>query len=515
MFRKALFVTLVLALAAGCPKKKENPPPPPPATFGPSAIAGGDDALLMVSGDMLAWTQVLQTESLIQADADITKIVKVPGHASNRLVAIVDNPTLAENDLIYYNDNGGTGAWTKANFGTGPTDFSYLDAQHRPGAGQDEWTLNDVFFIDSTTGYAVGTGWIILWTYDAGATWHDLNVYQGATPATVDFQHIDLGTSIPAEFVAGATVIDGAAGTHTGRIISVDEYYDQIVVDVDHATRFLAGDQIRVGTGTAINCTIYEDNLWKFNTWNIQCVWATVAAGIHTVTFGLDNAADCNGIWHAVSNNAATPDVRTFLFFGAPAAEQYQTGGIGTYEINGLYFFDALVGVAGTYDGVWYTTDGGLDWTQFAASDNNTYYNFVYSQSTTTTSGYLYCIDTDEYYNNPGRVAVTYTGTAWTLGATWEEHADLNCDMYYVDGSVTAFYHDGKVFMADGSDSSGAWGYCSDPNNAVFNDTFWQDSGQQYMGGDTATNPTNPTYDKGVLDDAAAPSGWINTICKR
>lgn len=509
-----LLVAAAFVMPLGCSSEEDDPAPAPPAPFGSSALAVGytsaGTAIVMTTGDMLEWTAVTGTGIPGQP----RKVVKVP--TLNRFVTIVNMVGANVNDEIWYNDNGGEGAWTMASYGATEAN---LDARHRETTGtDDEWTLNDIFFVDVNTGYAVGDYGILLATTDGGLTWKDLNLYQATFPVTgAGYQVIDLGTSIPAAFIPGAGIQNLPAATKTGTIISVDPSDSTIVVSTSAAFTTTPADSIQVGAaGTPVLISSVNNILYRYNTWTAYSVYGTsTVAGVHTVYIGVSYGNNIEGIWRIVTDAPATPAARVFTFTG-PIATQTGGLGVGGSSVNGLFFFDAITGVAGTNDGVWYTTNGTV-WTQFTTTDTDDFYSFGYSNEILANTGHLYSVN--GYTNIPGRVAVTYTaGTpgTWAFDTTagWIEHATAaNVDMWYVDGSSSIFASGSKMFVLDGY-NTGEYGWCPDLNTTLFNDGFWTDTTELSLGGTTA-NGDNAAYNKGILDGTSAPVGSIVSMCRR
>jgi hypothetical protein len=526
-----LLLAAAFVMPLGCSSEDDDDTPAPPAPWGPSAIAVGDDALIMVGsfGDM--WTNVPAATSGITGTYDIDKVVKVPN--SNRLVAIVNDDTSTgdHNAEIWYNDAGGEGAWTKAWYGTSATDYSYLDAAHRPAGLWDDFNLTDIVFLNSTEGYAVGENYVILRTYDAGATWRDLNTYLAAGAATPAFQQLNLSTTVAATLVIGATVTGNVSGS--GTILSVNEYDYEVVVSVTAA--FTTDTTATVGAGNNTISSIYPNvtyGAWKYQMrqggalFGIEGAAGTGTLGAHTLWIGQGGSmwqtSGISGVWKVVSNTPATAAARTFTITGPDRGDQYATGQIGATTLTGLFFFDALTGVATNGDGVWYTITGN-DWIQFTGTDGDSYNGFVYSAATTAESGYLYSINESIYDNQPGRVAVTYTaGTpaTWSFGTTptaaWVEHATgANYAQHYLD-TTGMFLSNGKIFeFSKDSWSSGYWAWCGNFSDSTMDNTLWQDTTEQNMGG-TLANGDNSAYLKEIFQTGTTPtSGYTRWVCPR
>lgn len=521
-----LLVAAALVVPLGCSSEDDDDTPPPPAPWGPSGIAVGDNGLMMIGSLGGTWTQVTPATTTIAATADLVKVVKVPGHASGRMVAIANrNDTLDSNAEIWYNDGGGNGAWTKATFGTSDAN---LDAVHVAGSTYDDWDLTDIMFLNSTEGYAVGTNYIILYTNDAGATWTDLNDHQPAGDPTILYQLLTLTGNIPATFVPGATITGTGAPAPTGTIIAANEYWDELTVMLVGTTQFTNGMTI-TAPGAATVSTAANTPVWQYPTGTVNCMYGIQGTpgsgtrGVHTLWLGTANQTSIpSGVWKIVSNDPATAGARTFTFTGPDLGDQYTIGQVGYYDINSLYFFDTNTGCAATDDGVFYTnstaTPAGLTYTQFTASDNDIYFGFVYSAEPNSQSGFLYSISDNTVDNEPGRVAVTYTaGTpgTWSFGATptWEVHAtSANVSQYYVR-YPNMFLNSGKIFVYSTNPwSSGHWGWCGNFTDATLNNTLWQDTYEQYMGG-TMANGDNPAYQKEIFGTGSVPaSGYVRCI---
>jgi hypothetical protein len=527
-----LFVIAAFVMPLGCSSDDDDDTPPPPAPWGPSAIAVGDDALIMVGSFGDTWTNVPVAESTIPVAGDLRKVVKIPN--SNRLVAIYNPDAANLNASIYYNDNGGTGAWTLATYGTANAN---LDAAHViGGAGglYDEWELYDIMFLNSTEGYAVGSNYIILYTADAGVTWTDLNDFLPTGATTVLYQELTFSTDVPATFVPGAT-LTGATSATTGVIVAVNEYWDTVTVRVTSTvTTNLFDTTGDVTLPTAANITSVDNtDIWEYPTGTLTALFGlqgtpgTGTRGVHTLWFGTNSQTSIpSGIWKVVSNDPTGTAARTFTILGPDLGDQYATGKVGYYDINSLYFFDGSTGCAATDDGVFYTnsaaTHPGLDYTQFAASDNDAYTGFAYSQETTAESGYLYSLSDFDSDNPPGRVAITYTGGAtptWSFGTTptWVLHGTAaNYSMYYMDDGCM-LRAGGKIFVfeAGTSYSTGHWGFSDTFTDATMNNTLWTDTYEQYLGG-TAANGDNPAYQKNIFATGSVPaSGYYRWICLR
>lgn len=521
-----LLVVAAFVMPLGCSSEDDDDTPPPPAPWGPNAIAVGDDGLIMTGSLGGTWTQVAPATSTIAATADLVKVVKVPGHSSGRLVAIADRTdTLDSNAEIWWNDAGGNGAWTKATFGTSDAN---LDAVHVAGSTYDDWNLTDIMFLNSTEGYAVGTNYIILYTNDAGTTWTDLNDFHPTGAPTVTYQEVTLTTNIPATFVPGATITGTGSPAPTGTIIAANEYWDVLTVQISGTAQFTAAMTI-TAPGAATVSSVDNLDIWLYPTANATALFglqgtpASGTRGVHTLWIGCGNqTSNPAGVWKVVSNDPATAGARTFTFTGPDLGDQYATGLVGYWPINSIYFFDTNTGCVATDDGVFYTnstaTPAGLSYTLFTASDNDQYNGFVYSAESTTQSGFLYSISDNTTDNEPGRVAVTYTaGTpgTWSFGATpaWELHATTaNVSQYYVR-DPNMFLNSGKIFLYSINPwSSGHWGWCGNFTDATLNNTLWQDTYEQYMGG-TMANGDNPAYQKEIFQTGTVPaSGWVRCI---
>ena len=527
MHRTLLLMALVAALMVpfGCSKKDDDGGGGGGGGgFGPSAVAVGSTTaggLIMTTSDFLTWTEV--TGHGITSTID--KVVMVPGHASGRMVIVIDGGVA--HDTISYSDDGGA-TWTAADFGTAAE--LNLDPEHRTGATgtYDDWDIQEMIFLNATTGYAIGDeDYLIIWTYDAGATWHDLNEYQAAAPTTIAFQELQLNwTTLPASFVPGATVAgDDATAPGAGTIISVNIWDEEIVVEV--TAPFVAGDNnVTVGTDI-VPITSFTNNIWKYNFAGADSSSAGALVGMeattgeHTIWMAQDDwytSSGTTGIWTITTNAPATPDVRTFTVAGPPHSQQYSaTVGedLGENAIYTLFFFDATTGAAATDDGIWITTDGSA-WTEVGTSSSS-FYGLAYSSDNLMSSGFLYSINQSLSNNEPVRIAVTYTSPTWSFGATpaLEVHGTAaNVDMWYVDSPMGMFFHDSKIFCFESGDSTGYWGWSQDLNNATFDNTYWTDTSNQYLGG-TATNATNEAYQKGVLQPTTAPTGTIYWITKK
>ncbi len=512
MYRNLWLLALVACLFvpfAGCSSDDDddNPPPPPPP-FGPSAIAVGDNALIMVSGDMMSWVNVTQVESTLPALGDLLKVVRVPNHASGRLVVIVDRTdTTDSNAEIWYNDAGGTGAWTKASYGAVEAN---LDPRHRATGTEDDWGLRDIFFVNSTEGYAVGDYSVVLRTYDAGATWYDLNAYTPATPIAGSPVYLDVSNIGGTGSFAMGGIVTGAPSGATGTIVSWDSDDFKLIVTLNTATLFTSADTIAQTTPATTADVDGVYNTWLHDTEYLLSVYAVEAADFsQTIFFGTYSTNDLDGVWRLTTNTTSGAG-RTFVWNAPPVAQSATVGGSTT---NGLFFFNGTTGVAGTDDGVWYTTDG-IVWADWAVTTTDDFYSFCYSQSDQASSGYLWSVN--GWSNIPGRVSVTFTAPGtWAFDAVngWVEHGTAaNVDLYYIDGSSSIFLYGSKIFVAEDSDDEWGWGY--DANNAVLNDTMWTDTNEMNLGG-TLANGTNEAYDHGFLDAVGAPAGTIRSMCKR
>lgn len=513
---------------AGCTSDDDDDPVVVVVNFGPSAIAvgitTGGSSIIMTSNDFLNWNE--QTGSGITVG--IEKVVVVPNSSPQRLVAVVDGAT-GEYDQIWYNDNGGSGAWTQAWYGTSLADESYLDPEHQStGTTYDDWDIQDMVFLNSTTGYAIGNDdYLLLWTYDAGATWHDLNVYQPSGAATITYQELDINpTTWPADFVPGATITGDVVGS--GTIISVNVYDEEIIVELTTpgTSVFANGENVTVTSTEAIT-SVPTDILWKYN---FRGAYSTSprplfgiedSTGAHTLWLGQSagyNISGTAGIWMITTDAPATPAARVVTVVGPQPDQQYGTGEIGTEYINSIFFFDANTGAAATDDGIWICANG-TDWTMVGSSLDR-YEGLAYSQPNLTQSGFLISINQTTTYNEPVRLAVTYTaGTpgTWAFDATpaLEVHGTAaNVDMWYIDSPSEIFQANGKMFVFESGDGYGYWGWGNNPNATNFNDSRWTDNTEDYEGG-TSTNPANAGYQKGVLEGTSAPSGYINWIAKR
>jgi hypothetical protein len=454
---------------------------------------------------MLSWGQILQTESLIPATGDIMKVVRVPNHANGRLVCIVDRSDTGDtNDEVYWNDAGGSGAWTKGSYGTAEAN---LDVEHRTTAGTyDNFRLYDIFFVSATEGYAVGSNYIILRTYDAGTTWFDMNVYDSVGTTTLMYSlYYETHTG---DFVLGETV-SGGTSLATATVVSWDPEDEELIVTGITGGPFTDGETLTGGTSAATTTidTAYDYLTWLHDTDDLDCVWATeTTAGVQTIYFGADYGNAFEGVWRLVST--ATAGVGRTYTWNFPTATQDGT----TFDaetVNSLFFFDALTGVAGTDNGIYVTSDG-IAWAAMTGSGTDSFYNFAYSNSDLASTGYLYSVN---YSEDPGRVAVTFTApSTWVIApAGWVTHGDTTkVDLWYVDESNSIFLYEGKIFFHETYDDD--WAYGFDVNNATFNDTFWQDTGELYIGGDIA-NGDNPIYGKEVGDAVTTPN--INSICRR
>jgi hypothetical protein len=166
---------------------------------------------------------------------------------------------------------------------------------------------------------------------------------------------------------------------------------------------------------------------------------------------------------------------------------------------------------------VWYTTTG-LAWTQFAASDNDGYYGFVYSSENLATTGYLYSMAWITGEELPGRVAVTYSGTAWSFGGTptWVEHGDTTKYGTNYLNQTGFFLSGGKIFAFPVDTwTNGPWGWCGNYSDATMDNTLWQDTSEQYMGG-TLANGNNSAYQKEIFQTGTTPTtGTVRWIAVR
>jgi hypothetical protein len=503
---------LPLALALwialwGC-AKEGNPPPEPP--FGPAAIAVGRDAttsdpLIALTDDMLNWTWVEVADSGITAGAALNRVFFVP--ESGRLVVVAD--VTGGHDEIWTNDARGTGTWTRADFGTSPTDESYLDAEHRNAAtgGYEQWDLKDIFFVDASEGYAVGTHAIVLRTWDGGDTWHDMNAYfsDGSTVRIVL-------SSTSGDFEVGETVDGGTSGA-SGTVVSWDDFGQTLVVTGVGATAFQAGEDVTGQTSSAQGTAGAPSNTWLYDTQALYKVhvFADETAGTHTLWFGADGAGRLEGLWKLVSDNASGAS-RAFTWNPPTPALQGQFYGIDVHDVQ---FLDATTGALGSGNGVWTSTDGGAVWTQDPVYNSAAVKAVCYAADPET-DGYFYAVDAPSA--TPIRLGVTWaSGTGYTLDAGgWQAHGDAARVgiSTYTDETDILFRSGDRLYFSESGWSFGPWGWCDTAGDSDFSTPYWQDTDAEFMGG-AASGPANPAYQRGALQETGSPSGFIRDFCLR
>jgi len=462
---------------------------------------------------MIEWSFVLQAESGITAGTTITKVVKVPNHGSGRLVVIVDNDAAGQHDEIWWNDSGGSGPWTAALFETTTTEDN-LDAEHQEATAgtYSTWELHDIFFVSATEGYAVGSEHIILRTYDAGATWSDMNSFHD------DGLTVRMSVTGPSgEFAIGETVSNTGGSNATGTVVSWDDAGQYLVITGITPGPFLAGETITGDTSTETATVGTQFDTWMYDAYLIQSVFAIedAASGVQNIWMGVESSARNEGIWTVLTDGTAGA---SRVYTWTPATVGVQST-FDVYDVFAFFMFDATTGVCGTDNGIYTTTDG-LAWTHDPVT-TFTVGAFAYSSEDLQSSAYLYAID-DLGDNVPIRMAVTCAGSAWTLDSTngFVSHAGASgyVGIYYVDGSYSIFYHEDRIFAMDSSTTMGFWCFGENVNvdPASFQTTYWQDTSEEHMGGDDVTPaPDNAAYHASILYEATAPAGTIVSMCRK
>jgi len=321
---------LMLALAgllipfAGCTSEDDDDPAPAPA-FGPSLIAVGDDGNVLVSGDALSWTKVDASAS-IGIEVDLVEVLRIPGHASRRLVTFGDDDGASDNSVIFYSDDGGS-TWTEATINL--TNGYWTTTTYA--------VISDMHFVNELEGIAVGSEGLILFTQDAGETWDELNNWStdagGGTVSYVEMSissiSLDTGDTNP---VQGTTITQdqdtGNPGTDyvTADVTCWDNEGTMYLVarniqTFGAATAFNDTDDIAWGAtddSTATVGTVYETGIWEYEVEGAECVYAVETAAASgaattiTVWFANDNIDEYDGMWKMVSTEVDPGTARTW-----------------------------------------------------------------------------------------------------------------------------------------------------------------------------------------------------------
>jgi hypothetical protein len=307
-------------------------------------------------------------------------------------------------------------------------------------------------------------------------------------------------------------------------VVSWDDTGRELVVTGVTGGPFTAGEDVdETGGGSGAQGTSATiTSTWMYDSFTMNAVFATEdASDVQTIWIGLEYWGEpLEGYWKIVTDGT-TGATRAFTWNPPTVAVQglFDTD---TADIVSWFFFDASVGVAGTTDGIYTTSNGGTTWTTETITTLEVG-AFAYSSDTLAASAYLYTID--DSGNVPIRIAVTYTagtpGTwAWETTTGWETHGDTAnyVDMSGVDGAYSIFYWGQRIFVMDDSTSAGYWGW-GDNVNAVtgatgFDMTPWQDTWETYLGGNSSL-ALNPAEDKDFFSGTGAPTGYILSMCRR
>lgn len=509
-----LLVAAALVVPLGCSSEDEESTPPPPAPFGPSLIAVGDNGNILTSGDATAWTLVTPPSGM--TTLELVKVVRVPNHASRRLVTFGRDDALSTNrSTIWFSDDGGS-TWTQ-----GPITVSAT--AYPAGSG---YRLYDMAFVNELDGFAIGDPNLMLRTVDAGATWTEMNTFWATPGAVGTCIELNLSTvSGTVDPVQGTTVTQGTA---TGTVVSYDDWNDYIVIEVTAGT----WDDSTGLTWTGGSATVtgwYGGGVAAANTWRYRfetpnCLFGVQNSGTGptyavTLWFANSTSSDYEGIWKIVGTAAAPGATRTFTWTTPTVAFQASSliTDVSYDNIYRFFFFDQNTGVAARQSyGMLTTQDGGATWTHPAVTDisgyNEYWSEFWFINNGAT--GWLYSVENDGYV---ARVGIDYSATGTppytfqTTGGVWAILQQTNNNSAEVDDTTGAVLNSGHAFVI-AIDSTGDWTYGDTMGSAVLTDDVFSDPGDMYRGGLLA-NGDNPAYNKEI--QVGVTSYYLNHWCER
>jgi photosystem II stability/assembly factor-like uncharacterized protein len=500
----------------GCSSEEDDDPVPPPAAFGPSLIAVGDNGNILTSGDATSWTLVTPPAGM--AALDLLEVVRIPNHASRRLVTYGRDDAAGTNrSQIWYSDDGGT-TWLQ---GT----ITVALPAYPAGSG---YRINDMAFVNELDGYAIGDSNLMLRTVDAGLTWTEMNTFWAAPGAVGTCVEINIGTVTGTDPVQGTLVTQATTPVSTGNVVSYDDLNDYVVIEVvSGAFDNTAGLTWTGGSGTVtgwVSGGVAAANVWKYRFETPNCLYAVQNTGTgptygHTIWFANNTGENYEGIWKIVGTAAAAGAARTFTWTTPTVAFQAGAliGDVSYDDIYRFFFFDQNTGVAAREDyGMLTTIDGGATWTHPAVTEINSYNEywseFWYVNNGAT--GWLYSVENDGYV---ARVGIDYSAagtppyTFQATGGVWAILQQTNNNSAEVDDTTGAVLNSNHAFVI-AVDSTGDWTYGDTLGSTLLTDDVFSDPNDLYRGGLLA-NGDNPAYNKEI--EVGVTSYYLNHWCER
>ena len=394
----------------------------------------------------------------------------------------------------------------------------------------------DVFFIDASTGWAVGEVGQILKTTDGGATWVGQHSGVSVRLTQVRFADAASGWAVGDQATIVKTTDGGATWAAQASGVAYGSYssYSLKVLDASRAVLYGPNGNTRttVDGGDHWNASALVSTLVTPNAtmWAVQgstvvksadfgrSSTASLVVGISEQIVGIDFADDAHGWAYGYTY------LSTYPYF-AETMWRTQDGGVTWVQLPAtgfststvLKFTSANVGWAMSYgSGLYRSTNGGTDWSAVAlpagvatfiysslALDDTTYWlpygNGGYLTRDAGASWTLLKVDADTSYATP-RLQLTPGGTMWLYygtrayrsvdqGVTWQQA--LGQDVQDKDASLlAAWFFDSKKGLAV---SSAGW----------LVETG--DSGQTWTRKANAVAP----YGSSRLQFSSATTGWM------
>lgn len=245
-------------------------------------------------------------------------------------------------------------------------------------------TLNDVDFINSNFGMAVGNGGTLLKTTNGGESWEIIEL---STKATLNDIHFVNESII---WISGSsnTLLKSTNGGSTWSTVSTGGYYSNIekIFFTDSQTGWLLS---RNGISTILKTT------------NGGISWQSISTGSDylTILYMIDNqngwisgsngllkkTVDGGATWTTISVNGNTGSSSAIYFLNTQVGwvifdnllyktldggTTWTSSNLNGYGITSIYFTDSSIGYYCNYNGVLRTTNGGSTWTLTTPSMN-------------------------------------------------------------------------------------------------------------------------------------------------